>query len=406
MIKPMTTQKTIKYFSNDIHLIVSDLVSAGFKSSDDIGFVSGLAKSFKSFKSSPDKIEFCNVSANPIDFLSVIFPNFSPNEIRELVSFLIFMNNIFSDNKVNHGESVDFCIENDNQGFTISSPILELNMNNNVLAIRGENLNKRLLKPLDIECHDIMYTLKKSLKSNLTFYFEDIFDVDTALINKMLNETVNEYFWRKNNSDIVKHLSDEDYIDHIFNLGKANMIRSKIPSLQLFNGVANIKKLYNDSYSKSIRDEMMMADNFMVQFQYQDLYQMRTFFEKIMEPSAINHIFQLIDLYTFRLKINGQFRSNDEIKVFRSNLQRYKKGSLPYMNGLCIQFCGLSMAFTDVVTLSDDICNDTDKLVSDNLVYMEQNYKRRLIKYLESKFDTPAQHIDNNSVLVYQMAII
>lgn len=396
----MTIPKNVKCFANDISIFIDELKKAGFQSDE-----SDPVKN-KCFHSSSNK--FINIQSNANDFFAIIFPNFSTSEIRQLVSFLYFMKNIISGTILDQKDPMLFVVENGNQGFLIFSDIFHLNINNGVLAIRGECFHRKFIKPLDVEFHDIMYTLKRSFKNNLTFYFEDILEINTALINTMLTESVSDYFWRKNNSPVVKHLSDDDFIGQMIELGKSNIVDSKIPSLKIMSDYdsINIEQLNNSSYVDDVVAVLQTATNFIVQFQYQDLRYMRSFFEEVMDSKSIDAIFQIIDLYVFKQKIYGQFRKDDFIKVFRSNCKKHQKNSLPYLTGLCIQICGLSIVFTDVIKLSDDICHGIDKITSDDFAYVERTYKRAFIHDIEKKFEMAAKDINNKSILVYQMSVI
>lgn len=396
----MTTPKNVKDFANNIDFLMDELNASGFKATD----VYSLSQD-KCFCKSGN---FLNIISHPSDFLSILFPNFSKSEIRQLVSFLFFAHHVISGNQINQKESMLFAVSKGNQGFVIFSKIFFLNVNNGVLAIRGECFNKSFVKPLDIEFHDIMYTLKKSFKNNITFYFEDMLEINTALINKMLIESVSDYFWRKNNSNVLIHLSDDDFINHFIELGQANVVDNKAPSLQLMhdNDVINLKELNNISYVDGIKSDMETATNFIFKFKYQDLRHTRSFFEKTMAVKSVDKIFQIIDLFVFKQKIHGLFRDSDLIQVFRSNCKKHQKNSLPYLTGLCIQICGLSINFTDRITVTDDICNGIDKITSDDFDYVERIYKCSFIQDIEKKFAMSAKDITNKSLLVYQMAII
>jgi len=397
----MSIPKTVKDFANNIDLLVSDLQVAGFQKNDQ-----SILEKNKSFHVASK--DFVYIMSDPISFLAVVFPNFTKSEIRQLVSFLSFMRNIVIGHKINQEDAILFTVENNHQGFMISSTIFCLNINDGVLAIRGEFFNNGLLKPLDVEFHDIMYTLKKFFKGNITFYFEDVLEINTALINTMITETVSDYFWRKNNSNILKHLSDNDFINQLIELGKANMVNSKVSALKIMHhyNEINLQQLYDQSYVDGVKSDMETATNFIFKFKYQELRQMRSFFEKMMTSESIDNIFQIIDLYVFKQKIHGLFRESDTIQVFRSNFNKHQKNSLPFLTGLCIQMCGLTIDFTDRVQLSDNICDGSDKIVSDNLYYVEKAYKFSLIKHLEQKFEMSSQEITNKSLIVYQMAVI
>lgn len=411
----MSTQKTIKSFVNDMSLFANDLTNAGFT----LGEVNARGKKldrteshkqFFSFFVTGGLTGFYNISSKPADFLSVLFPNFKQHEVNELSSFLVFMAHLFTGVERSVDTVLDFTIEFDPSKFHMISNLFNITIEDGSFVIRANTLNKRYVRPLDVEFHDIMYSLKKAFKSNLTFYFEDIVKIDNSIVDKILNESVEDYFWRKNNNPVLNRISDTDYVRNLVKFSVRNMVKKKVPSFEARSQYTDMdmNKLRNKNYVVEVEDHFNKEHYISILFDYSDLRTMKPLFQSLIKEDDINLFFELIELYIFKMKIDCKIKQSDKIEIFRHHINKLDKDSLTTIKSIKLSILDFSIVFTDVIELNDNILNisDAPSLVSDNFETLYQTYRNLVIKDIEKLFGMPSTSINNNTLLVHQMALI
>lgn len=401
----MSNQKTIESFVNHTDVLIADLVAAGFEQTHET-----VNKAFVIMRDTAHTDGFCNITATADEIFSVIFPNFSFFEVKQLSSFLIFMANVFSDENYSINDKLNFSITFGVNEFSLFSEIFWLEIKDKSLAIRGSNLTHSFIRPLDTDFHDFMYSLKKSFKRNVNIYFEDVVEIDNTVIRSIVGESGNDYFWRKTACPSLNQISDADFVSSVVEFGKKNVVRSKIPSLDIHsqNHKMNIKKLYNKDYAAEIERDLNNDHVIEMRFLHNELRYIKPLLKSVIKEKDLNFIFQMIELYIFKLKIENKITDLDCVTVIRNHINTLEKQSLLNHCYLKISLLDLHISFSDVIELEERVfrSHKVTKLRSDSFEALHDNYKEKIISSIEKIIGLPANEISNDSLLVHQMAII
>lgn len=401
----MNSQKTIKSFLGNMAVLLADFTAAGFEQSN--------AKADKQMMKFTDQQltdGFCNLTCKPSEFLEIIFPNFNPTEIKELSSFLVFMASIFGDETYSVKNSMNFSISFDVNEFSITSEIFYVEMKADSFAIRGSNLAHVFIRPLDTDFHDIMYSLKKSFKRNVNMYFEDVMDIDNNVINTIINEGVDDYFWRKNGSPTLNRITDIGFVQAAVEFGKNNVVRSKMPSLDIYsqNHQMHIKKMYNSEYAKEIEQNLNSDHVVGLRFLHNELRHIKPLLKSVVKEKDLNTMFQIIELYVFKLKIENKITESDVVTIIRNHITTLQKESLLNHCYLKISILDLHISFSDIIEVEERVfrSHKTSKFRSDGFETLYESYRHHVISSIEEIIGLPKNEIHNDNLLVHQMAII
>lgn len=401
----MSNQKTIESFVNHIDVLIADLTSAGYEQTHN-----NVDKSFVLISDPAHTDGFCNITSTADDVFSILFPNFTSTEVKQFSSFLNFMANVFSHERYSVNSKLNFSITFGTNEFSLFSEIFWLEIKDNSLAIRGSNLSHTFIRPLDIEFHDFMYSLKKSFKRNVNVYFEDVVEIDNAVINTIVNEGVDDYFWRKNDCPSLNRISDTDFISSVVDFGKQNVVRSKIPSLDIHSQNHNmtIKKMYSKEYAAEIERDLNSDHVIEMRFSYNELRHIKPLLSSVIKEKDLNFIFQIMELYIFKLKIENKLTDLDYVTVLRNHINTLEKQSLLNHCYLKISLLDLHISFSDIIELEERVfrSHKTTKLRSDRFETLHNTYKEQIISSIEKIIGLPANEINNGSLIVHQMAII
>jgi len=401
----MSNQKTIESFVNHIDVLIADLAAAGYEQTHN-----NVDKSFVLISDPAHTDGFCNITSTADDVFSILFPNFTSSEIKQFLSFLIFMANVFSHEHYSVNSKLNFSVTFGTNEFSLVSEIFWLEIKDNSLAIRGSNLSHVFIRPLDTDFHDFMYSLKKSFKRNVNVYFEDVVEIDNAAIHRIINEGVDDYFWRKNDCPSLNRISDTDFISSVVEFGKQNVVRSKMPSLDIHSQNHNmtIKKMYNKEYASEIERDLNSDHVIEVRFAYNELRHIKPLLKSVINEKELNFIFQIMELYIFKLKIEHTITDLDCVTVIRNHIKTLEKQSLLNHCYLKISLLDLHISFSDVIELEERVFRShrTTKLRSDSFETLHDNYKEQIISSIEKIIGLPSSEISNGSLLVHQMSII
>jgi hypothetical protein len=401
----MESQKTIKSFLGNIAVLVDDFTAAGFETSNDQA-----EKQMMKFTDSQFTDGFINLTCKPSEFLEIIFPNFNPTEIKELSSFLVFMASVFGDETYSVKNSMSFSISFDANEFSITSEIFYVEIKADSFAIRGNNLAHVFIRPLDTDFHDILYSLKKSFKRNVNMYFEDVMDIDNKVINTIVNEGVDDYFWRKNDADVLNRITDLGFVQSAVEFGKNNVVRSKMPSLDIYsqNYKMNIKKMYNSEYAKEIERDLNSDHVVGIKFAHPELRHIKPLLKSLIKEKDLDLMFQIIELYVFKMKIENKITDNDVITIIRNHITTLEKASLLNHCYLKISIFDLHISFSDIIEVEERVfrSHKTSKFRSDGFENLYETYKHHVISSIEQMIGLPKNEINNSCLLVHQMAVI
>lgn len=401
----MSNQKTIESFVNHIDTLIADLLAAGFEQTHN-----NVDKSFVLISDPAHTDGFCNITSTADNVFSILFPNFTSAEVKQFSSFLIFMANVFSDERYSVHSKLNFSVTFGTNEFSLVSEIFCLEIKDSSLVIRGSNLTHTFIRPLDTEFHDFMYSLKKSFKRNVNIYFEDVVEIDNSIIKTILNENVDDYFWRKNDCPSLNRISDADFIRSVVEFGKNNVVRSKVPSLDIHsqNHYMTIKKMYNNDYAAEIERGLISDHVIEIRFIYNELRHIKPLLKSVINEKDLNFIFQIMELYIFKLKIENKITDLDLVTVLRNHINTLEKQSLLNHCYLKISLLDLHISFSDVIELEERVfrSHKTTKLRSDSFETLHDNYKEQIISSIEKIMGLPANEICNDSLLVHQMVII
>jgi hypothetical protein len=401
----MESQKTIKSFLGNIAVLLDEFTAAGFERDNQKA-----NKHMTTFADPQFTDGFFNTCCTPYDFLQVIFPNFSSLEIKELSSFLVFMANVFSGETYSVKNPLNFSISFGLNEFNLSSEIFHIDMKSDSFAIRGSSLSHVFVRPLDTDFHDIMYSLKKSFKRNVNMYFEDVMDIDNNVIKTIINEGVDDYFWRKNDADVLNRITDLGFVQAAVEFGKNNVVRSKMPSLDIYsqNYKMNIKKMYNSEYAKEIERDLNSDHVVGLRFSHNELRHIKPLLSSVIKEKDLNLMFQIIEMYVFKMKIENKITDNDYVTVIRNHITTLQKESLLNHCYLKISILDLHISFSDIIEVEERVfqSHKTSKFRSDGFETLYESYKHHVISSIEHMIGLPKNEINNGCLLVHQMAII
>lgn len=401
----MNSQKTIKIFLDNMAVLIDDFTAAGFQESNEKA-----DKQIVKFTDPQLTEGFCNLTCKPNEFLEIIFPNFNSTEVNELTSFLVFMANIFDCETYSVKDSMQFSISFSANDFSINSKILHLDMKVGSFAIRGCNLTHVFVRPLDSDFHDIMYSLKKSFKRNVNMYFEDVVVIDNSVIKTIVTEGVDDYFWRKHDSSVLNRITDSGFVKAAVEFGKNNVVRSKMPSLDIYSQTnkMNIKKLYNNDYAQEI-EQSLNDDNVVgIKFSHTELRHIKPLLKSIIKEKDLEWMFQIIELYVFKMKIANKISDNDVITIIRNHITTLRKESLLNHCYLKISIFDLHISFSDIIEVEERVFlnHKTAKLRSDGFENLCETYKHHVISSIAAIIGLPKNEITNAHLIVHQMATI
>jgi hypothetical protein len=145
-----------------------------------------------------------------IDFLlAYILPDFSKNEIKQLISMFEFSNNLFCE-KIKKNQIVNIFIENEYIEFSSDLICIEINLDiyRNHPPIEINQFNNFFggsfsLDEITIETIHNCIIIK--LKESVSKYFDKkIESIDNNLINKIINESFDEFNYRINSKGLYK----------------------------------------------------------------------------------------------------------------------------------------------------------------------------------------------------------
>lgn len=401
----MESQKNIRSFLGNIAVLLDDFTAAGFEQSN-----AKADKQMMKFTDAQLTDGFCNLTCKPSEFLEIIFPNFNPTEIKELSSFLVFMASVFGDETYSVKNSMSFSISFDANEFSITSEIFYVEIKADSFAIRGNNLAHVFIRPLDTDFHDIMYSLKKSFKRNVNMYFEDVMDIDNKVINTIVNEGVDDYFWRKHDADVLNRITDLGFVKAAVEFGKNNVVRSKMPSLDIYsqNYKMNIKKMYNSEYAKEIELDLNSDHVVGIKFAHPELRHIKPLLKSLIKEKDLDLMFQIIELYVFKMKIENKITDNDVITIIRNHITTLQKASLLNHCYLKISIFDLHISFSDIIEVEERVfrSHKTSKFRSDEFENLYETYKHHVISSIEAIMGMPKNEITNAHLLVHHMATI
>ena len=401
----MNSQKTIKSFLGNTAVLIDDFTAAGFETSNE-----SAQKQMMKFTDAQFTDGFVNVTCKPSEFLEIVFPNFSSTEVKELSSFLVFMANVFGDESYLVNQSMHFSMSFSADEFSISSEIFHMDMKTDSFAIRGCNLTHVFVRPLDTDFHDVMYTLKKSFKRSVNMYFEDVVVIDNNVINTIITEGVDDYFWRKHDSPVLNRITDAGFVKAAVDFGKNNVVRSKMPSLDIYsqNYKMNIKKLYNNDYAQEI-EQSLNADHVVgVKFAHPELRHIKPLLKSLIKEKDLDFMFQIIELYVFKMKIENKITDNDVITIIRNHITTLQKASLLNHCYLKISIFDLHISFSDIVEVEERVfrSHKSSKFRSDSFENLYETYKHHVISSIEGIMGLPKNEITNAHLLVHHMSVI
>jgi hypothetical protein len=401
----MESKQTIKSFLGNTAALLDAFTASGFNI-----YAENAEKYMIKFTDAQFTNGFINLTCKPSDFLEVVFPNFNSTEIKELSSFLVFLANVFGDEIYSVKNLMQFSVSFGANELSITSEIFYVDLKVNSFYMRGCSLTHVFMRPLDTDFHDIMYTLKKSFKSNVNMYFEDVIDIDNGVINTIINENSEDYFWRKNDAAVLNRITDTLFVHDVVEFGKKNVVRSKMPSLDIYsqNHKMNIKKLYSNEYAKQIERDLNNDHVIGFRFLPNELRHIQPLLSSVIKEKDLNLLFQIIELYVFKMKIENNITESDDVTIIRNHITTLQKASLLNHSYLKISILDLHISFSDVIEIEDCVFNSRRKweFRSDNFKDLYENYQQHTINSIEKIIGLPRDEINNDSLLVHQMAII
>lgn len=166
--------------------------------------------------------------------------------------------------------------------------------------------------------------------------------------------------------------------------------------------------MYNNDYAAEIERGLISDHVIEIRFIYNELRHIKPLLKSVINEKDLNFIFQIMELYIFKLKIENKITDLDLVTILRNHINTLEKQSLLNHCYLKISLLDLHISFSDVIELEERVfrSHKTTKLRSDSFETLHDNYKEQIISSIEKIMGLPANEICNDSLLVHQMVII
>lgn len=264
--------------------------------------------------------------------LAFFFPTLTLSEIKQVVSMFRFHHKLFSDHLPDN--EVIYIMSTDTN-ITFSSKIIDLLVTKSYYNIQQESaffrknhafhvsvINKMKIKHF----HKIII---KQLKISLSNYFKKhIKDINVELINKVLNESVEEYNNRINNNIFFKNYNDYDFFINIKNthiIYKTVMIKDYVkcnmePEYELKNGYELVLLKHNPEKNKGIEkiiDRISMNDQVTLYLYTKNIKTLRKLLTPVFKDQDLSYLLSIIALFDFHQQLKNPYANEILLTIYK-----------------------------------------------------------------------------------------
>ena len=254
--------------------------------------------------------------------LAFFLPSLTASEIKQIVSMFTFHYQLFSD-YLPENNIIYIMITDTN--ITFSSKIINLLITKSYYNIQQESafFKRNHALPISVvnkikikEFHKIII---KQLRVSLSSYFKKhIKDINVELINKVINESIEDYNNRINNNVYFKKYNDYDFFINIKNSHinyKTVMIKDYLkcnmePEHELKNGYELVILKHNPERNKGIEkiiDRISVNDQVALYIYTNNIKTLRVLLTPIFQDQDLSYLLSIIALFDFHQQIKNPY---------------------------------------------------------------------------------------------------
>jgi hypothetical protein len=272
--------------------------------------------------------------------LAFFFPKFTHSEIKQIVSMFTFHHKLFSDTIP---ENDVIYIMSTDTNITFASKIIDLLITKENYMIqqestffkRNHSLKKSTIDKMKVQ--DFQKIISKQLKISLSSYFKKhIKDVNVELINKVLEESVDDYNKRINNKPFFKDYNDYDFFVNIKNTKihyKTIMIKDYVqcnmePESELTNGIDLVLLKHNPEKNKSVEkiiDRISMNDQVTLYLHTKNIKTLRKLLNPVFQKQDLSYLLSIIALFDFHYQLKHPYANEILLTIYKDPKKMFSK---------------------------------------------------------------------------------
>lgn len=249
-------------------------------------------------------------------FYSIIFPDYSKSEIKQLNSLIFFIEKLFNANIHN--------LHDEESLFTVMPSCIHAEKSH----FRIKLVNNQSFEFLTNHCHidldnlsfdSVYFSLLKELKIKIEKYFcqENMF-INTHVFNNMLNESCQEYLDRLYSDAISKPITTKEFLESIHDEKlKQIIIQHNKPKNKIKEFKRNLG--YND-----------LETSFSINLPFDNLKELKKILRKSMNVKDIDCLFYILSLIEFYYQVLKQKKEPIQFVFTRYNHNNLNKSDLSH----------------------------------------------------------------------------